>query len=57
MIISPAITKVSLLANAISIPFFTALIVGISPDFPTNAVSTISGEQYFKKLFSDSSPK
>ena len=55
--ISPAITKVSLLANAISIPFFTALIVGISPDFPTNAVSTISGEQYFKKLFSDSSPK
>ena len=52
----PAITNVSLLANAISILFLIALIVGIRPDFPTTAVTTVSNSQYFEKSLREFSP-
>ena len=42
IIICPAVTRVSLLARAISCPVFIASIVGIIPIMPTIAVTTIS---------------
>ena len=39
--ICPAVTKVSLLARAISLPAFIAAIVGRIPNIPTIAVTRI----------------
>jgi hypothetical protein len=44
--------KVSLLANAISLPAFMALIVGSKPAKPTMAVSTISISGWVTILYS-----
>ena len=40
--ISPAITRVSLFARAISIPLFMAVMVGFNPIFPETATKIIS---------------
>ncbi len=54
--ISPAITRVSLLARAISLPALIADIVGIRPTAPTSAETTISTSGKVATLISPSTP-
>ena len=52
MTISPAITRVSLFASAISIPFSIALRVGFNPTLPETATNIISFSSFFEQISS-----
>ena len=56
VISSPATTRVSLFASAISLPAFTAAMVGRNPAKPTIAVNTISISGWVTKFITSSIP-
>ena len=53
---SPAVTSVSLLANAMFIPFFIASMVGFKPTFPETATTRISTSLFEASSIRPSSP-
>ena len=57
MIICPAVTRVSLLASAISLPASMAAMVGRIPIMPTTAVTTISASSAAAASISPSIPE